>query len=347
MNKSLRPLCKSDDFQHLACDCISHILLLHHKFVFFVVFYFAPILTSVYISWLIFLLFTDFLVPKMGKKKSLSEVQRAQIVALHGENLSERQISAPMECSKTAVHHAIAKYQQEGSYTDKKRTGRPRVTTAREDNVMRRVVVKSPTSSMKKIRPELLHKGRRISHMTVSRRLSKEFNLKSYKPAKKPKLTAAMKAERLEFTNNHQHWTAEQWGKVLFSDESTFQQFVVQKRHVCRPTGKRFDERYTISTVKHPPSQIVLWAMSRNGVAALSFLPPITTINGPKYVQMLSEKLKLHLQVHNCQIFMQDGAPWHRSKVAKIFWIATTSTFTSRKQSEFKSHREFVDQHEK
>ena len=60
MNKSLRPLCKSDDFQHLACDCISHILLLHHKFVFFVVFHFAPIRTSVHISWLIFLLFTDF-----------------------------------------------------------------------------------------------------------------------------------------------------------------------------------------------------------------------------------------------------------------------------------------------
>ena len=64
----------------------------------------------------------------------------------------------------------------------------------------------------------------------------------------------------------------------------------------------------------------MVWgAMTRNGVAALSFLPPGTTINGPKYVQMLSDKLKLYLQVHNCQIFMQDGAPCHRSKVAKNF----------------------------
>ena len=115
----------------------------------------------------------------MGKKKSLSEVQRAQIVALRCQNLSERQISAEMECSKTAVHQATAKYQQNGSYTDKKRTGRPHVTTAREDNVMRRIVVRSPTSSMKKIRAKLLRRGRRISHMTVSRRLSKEFNMKS------------------------------------------------------------------------------------------------------------------------------------------------------------------------
>ena len=42
-------------------------------------------------------------------------------------------------------------------------------------------------------------------------------------------------------------------------------------------------------------------------------------MNGPKYVQMLLEKLKLHLQVDNCQIFMQDGAPCHRFKVAKKF----------------------------
>ena len=92
----------------------------------------------------------------MGKKKSLSEVRRAQIVSLRGQNQSEKQISAQTGCSKTAVHQAIAKYQQDGSYTDKKRTGRPRVTTAREDNVMTRIVV----SSMKKIRAELLRRGR-------------------------------------------------------------------------------------------------------------------------------------------------------------------------------------------
>ena len=152
----------------------------------------------------------------MGKKKSLSEVQKAQIVALHGQNLSERQISAQMGCSKTAVHQANAKYQQDGSNTDKKRTGRPRVITAREDSVMMRKFVRSPTSSIKKIRAELLRRGRRISHMTVSTRLSKQFNMKSYKPAKKPRLTAAMKAKRLQFANNHQHWTAEHGGKSAF-----------------------------------------------------------------------------------------------------------------------------------
>ena len=42
----LRPPCKSGDFQYVACDCVSLISLLHHEFVFFIVFHFEPILAS-------------------------------------------------------------------------------------------------------------------------------------------------------------------------------------------------------------------------------------------------------------------------------------------------------------
>ena len=81
ISKSLRPLFKNDDFQCLACDCISQISFLHHKVVFFIVLHFALILTSVHIFWLIFFLFTDCLwCLKWVKNKFLSEVQRAQIV---------------------------------------------------------------------------------------------------------------------------------------------------------------------------------------------------------------------------------------------------------------------------
>ena len=40
------------------------------------------------------------------------------------------------------------------------------------------------------------------------------------------------------------------WGKILFSDESTFPQFVVRHNHVRRPVGKRFDQKYTAATMK-------------------------------------------------------------------------------------------------
>ena len=43
-------------------------------------------------------------------------------------------------------------------------------------------------------------------------------------------------------------------------------------------------------------------------------------MNKEKYVKVLQEKLRLHMTVHQCDIFMHDGAPCHRSRVVKKFW---------------------------
>ena len=61
----------------------------------------------------------------MGKNVPLSEVQRAQIVALHKEGYSERLISEKMKYSKSAVHNAVVKFQNTGSYSTGKKSGRP------------------------------------------------------------------------------------------------------------------------------------------------------------------------------------------------------------------------------
>ena len=43
-------------------------------------------------------------------------------------------------------------------------------------------------------------------------------------------------------------------------------------------------------------------------------------MNGEKFVKVLQEKLQLHMTVHQCDIFMHDGAPCHRIRVVKKFW---------------------------
>lgn len=255
----------------------------------------------------------------MGKKASLSEVERAKIVTLHEEGYSERQISKRLAHSKTAVHEAIKKFQNYGMYSDKVRTGRPRKTSKRDDVLMRRIVTRSPMSSCRKIRAELLHSGTDISLKTISRRLVHDFGLASYKPAQKPRLTNNMKKKRLAFAKKYESWGEEEWGKVLFSDESSVQQFVVRKRHVRRPSGKRFVERFTIPTVKHPPSQMVWGSMSKYGTAGLYFLPVGTTMNGEKYLNLLKNHLDIPNGSHGCTVFMHDGAPCHRAAHVRTY----------------------------
>ena len=128
-----------------------------------------------------------------------------------------------------------------------------------------------------------------------------------------------MKAKHLGFAKKHVKSMIQQWQQEFFSDESTVQQFTTHKCYVHRPTRKRFDERYTTQTMKHPPSVMIWDGMSVNETAELFFLPPQTTMNGQKYIDLLKDKLELHMAIHKCKILMQDGAPCHRSKIVTQF----------------------------
>ena len=64
----------------------------------------------------------------------------------------------------------------------------------------------------------------------------------------------------------------------------------------------------------------MIWGrMSVNRTAGLFFLLPGTTMNGQKYVDLLKDKLELHIAIIKCKIFMQDGAQCHRSKIVTQF----------------------------
>ena len=95
----------------------------------------------------------------MGRKASLSEFQRAIIVTLHEEGHSDRKNAVKMACSKTAVHTTINNFELYGNYSDKKKSGRPRKTSRRDDHMMKLTVSRSPTSSCKKMQANLLQKS--------------------------------------------------------------------------------------------------------------------------------------------------------------------------------------------
>ena len=86
----------------------------------------------------------------MGRKASLSVAQRTQVVALSKMKLSKRQITKTCKVSKTAVQNAINKFKKEGTFADKKRTGRPS-----EKRLMMKVVTRSSMTSAEKIRSQL------------------------------------------------------------------------------------------------------------------------------------------------------------------------------------------------
>ena len=251
----------------------------------------------------------------MVKLCEISSEDRHAVVLLDEEGYNQQQISL----HQSSVSWILRKFSSSNSTGNKPRTGRPRVTTARDDKVIARHAVKDPFASSHVI--QRLLPSPAPSARTIRRRLQSEHGLRSHHPAKKPFLTKKQQLNRMKFCREHRAWTVDQWNKVLWSDESTIRQFSNYTFHVRRPKGTRYQARHCTPTVKHSPSVTVWGAFSAKGVGPLWFLPAGQTMRAANYLSLLQEKLPISMISFQCEVFQQDGAPCHQAKLVKQ-WLA-------------------------
>jgi hypothetical protein len=101
------------------------------------------------------------------------------------------------------------------------------------------------------------------SACTVRRR-PLEDGLVLRRAAKKLLLSRKNIRDRLIFCKRYRDWTAEDWSKVIFSNESPFQLFEASgKKRVRRRQGERYHQSCVMPTVKHPETIHVWGCFSR------------------------------------------------------------------------------------
>ena len=108
----------------------------------------------------------------------------------------------------------------------------------------------------------------------------------------------------------------------MFSDESCFQ-IICNRQGTVRPrTGSdRNCQKYSHLTVKHPDS-VMIWACfsGNGGRGGLFFLPKGQKMNSIEYKKVLENHLLQFMDIHGSEIFQQDGAPCHTSKMMKSWF---------------------------
>uniref|UniRef100_A0AAZ1XW34 Tc1-like transposase DDE domain-containing protein n=1 Tax=Oreochromis aureus TaxID=47969 RepID=A0AAZ1XW34_OREAU len=139
------------------------------------------------------------------------------------------------------------------------------------------------------------------------------------KGSKEPLFSKKPIRDRLIFYRKYGEWTAEDWGKVIFSDEASFRLFGASgKRLVRRRKGERYHQSCVMPTVKHPETIHVWGCFSSKGVGSLTILPKNTAMNKEWYQNSLQQQLLPTIQQQfgeeQC-IFQHDGAPCHKAKV--------------------------------
>ncbi|XP_073719128.1 uncharacterized protein [Misgurnus anguillicaudatus] len=162
--------------------------------------------------------------------------------------------------------------------------------------------------------------GVSASARTVRRRLLEDGLVsRSHFSPKKPI------RDSLIICRKYSEWTAEDWGKVIFSDEAPFHLFGASgKRLVRRRKGERYHQSCVMPTVKHPKTIHVWGCFSSKRVGPLTILPKNTAMNKKWYQNTLQQQLLPTIQQQfgeeQC-IFQHDGAPCHKAKViTKWLW---------------------------
>src|SRR5579863_9446168 len=106
-----------------------------------------------------------------------------------------------------------------------------------------------------------------VSAMTV-RNCLKEAGLKSFPKAKKPLLTKRHIRQRLAFARKYQHWTVEDWKRVIWSDETKINRLGSDGRKwAWKKAGEGLSDRLVQGTLKFGGGSLMMWGcMTWEGV---------------------------------------------------------------------------------
>lgn len=204
----------------------------------------------------------------------LNQDSRIRAVTLLQQGLSQRNVANRLRVSRTAIQNLWNRYQETRSVSRRPGSGRNRVTTAREDRFIVRRALQERFTSGPRVQIDLQqYSNTVVSAQTVRNRL-REVGIRSRRKVRKPKLSAGHRAARLRWAREHLHWTNEEWGWVLFTDECKVKFDSDDRRvRVFRRTGERFESSCIQEADLHGGPSVMVWGgISARGKTDLVFL---------------------------------------------------------------------------
>ena len=188
-------------------------------------------------------------------RRRISEAQIWQIIGMHTTGIFFKALGRQMGYHYTVVSRLVRKHTQTNNVKDLARSGRPRVTSDRDDRASQRLVRRMPiaTSSV------LWLPNRRLSTRTVRNRLKSE-GLKSRRVNKRPLLADRHRRSRLAWCLARRGLNLRTWRKINWSDESRFLLHVTDGRlRVWRHKNTAYTPRNIQPTVPYSGCSVMVW----------------------------------------------------------------------------------------
>ena len=268
---------------------------------------------------------------KPRSNSHLSDSEIAKILTLDHSGLSTRAIASEVMRGQTTVCRVLQTYDYKTfNACDRTRISK-RKTTEHEDRILIRAAKANDDQAYRDI---IRIAGIKVSPSTLKRRL-KEVDLYSRIRRKKPVLKPSHKAARLLWARKYQHWTVEDWKRVIWSDESAIVLGRKSRRRRCiRKKGQAFLARHCDGTVKSGKITMMVWACFSGVGPGPLIVCEAGSVNADKYIEILNDGVITFVETllkpergadlitvatKDTFLFMHDNAPCHKAaKVTKF-----------------------------
>lgn len=253
--------------------------------------------------------------PRLSKEQCLRAVGMLEAGRRHSD------VATHFGVSRVTISRLASRYRTTGSVNDRRRSGRPRVTTRAQD----RYIVTSHLRNRFLSVPSTAaatpgRTNNRISANTVRRRLA-ENGIKARRPYNGLKLTRRHRRNRAQWARNHVRWTRNQWNTVVFSDESRYLLERVDGRQwVYRRRGERYADACVTEVDRYGGGSVMVWgAISFHHRSRLVVVPG--NLNGVRYRDEILAPVVVPLMNINRRLtlFQQDNARCHTARVCTTY----------------------------
>ncbi|GFT68318.1 transposable element Tcb2 transposase [Trichonephila clavipes] len=252
-------------------------------------------------------------------RRHLDAFTRGRIIGKLEEGRSVISVAAEFGIAHSIVSQLWRQFQTTGTAIRGFSSGRPRGTTPVDD----RYIVLQARRNRRQTAGEIARHttqatGRPISRFTVARRLH-GGGLFARRPVRCVHLTPAHRRRRSLWCREHQNWRDNEWGRVLFTDESRFSLSSDSHRIlIWRERGSRNHPSNIIERDRYGGRGVLVWRGimlgSRTDLHIFA-----GSVNGTRYRnEILLPYVRLFRGAMGLQfLFMDDNAPCHRTVAAE------------------------------
>lgn len=256
----------------------------------------------------------------MPSRSWLSSFQRGQIVALYRHaHWPIQRIADTLSISKSTVYRIALQSEHSDPVTPPKPKGRPRVCTRQRTQRFIRFITANAEARRLRIDQAATLAGGMPYHLhTLQAALHREGYHRRI-ARKKPLLTEAHKAARLQWAQEHVNWSDRQWQRVLWTDEASIRCGYFGQIYVTRRADEAFAEDCLVARFRKY-SACMIWGCIGSDGPKQCFVFDQGSINGEVYrsqvVPLISSIAQQHQRdslFQQSAVVMQDNASIHKA----------------------------------